>query len=80
MRIRETIKEKGFTIEAVANKIGITRVTLSQNIAGNPSYSTMKKIADAIGCNVGDFFSDELDNSVTCPNCGAKLELKQKQD
>ena len=25
-------------------------------------------------------FADELDNAIRCPNCGAKLELKQKEN
>ena len=78
MRIKETIKEKGYTIEQVAKKMGITRVTLSQNISGNPSYSTMKRIADVIGCNVGDFFSDEVGNTITCPHCGKDIEITIK--
>lgn len=79
MNIKKVIKEKGFTIEQVANSMGITRVTLSQTLGRNPTVDTLQRIANVIGCKVGDFFADELDNSIICPNCGAKLELKKKE-
>lgn len=47
------------TINEVAEKMGINRVTLSQTISNNPTYSTLKKIADVVGCDVMDFFKDE---------------------
>ena len=36
-------------------KMGITRVTLAQNLSRNPTVGTLQKIADVIGCKVGDF-------------------------
>lgn len=59
MNIKSIIKEKGFTIQEVANKIGVNRVTLTLTIQGNPTYKKMKEIADAIGCEISDFFRDE---------------------
>jgi hypothetical protein len=50
---------------------------LSQSINKNPTVETLQKIANVIGCSVGDFFADELQNTIVCPNCGAKLELKK---
>lgn len=61
MNIKQTIKDKGYTIQDVADKIGVNRVTLTNTISGNPTYKKMKQIADAIGCNVTDFFSDEVE-------------------
>lgn len=60
MNVKKIIKKKGYTIEKVAEMMGITRVTLAQNLSRNPTIGTLQKIANAIGCNVGDFFSDEL--------------------
>lgn len=81
MNVKNIIKQKGYTIEQVAEKIGVTRVTLSQNLSRNPTVSTLQRIADAIGCKVGDFFLDEYTpedpNTITCPKCGAKFELKE---
>lgn len=59
MIIREIIRKHGFTIKDVAEKMGVNRVTLSNQLAGNPTVKTLEKIATTIGCNVSDFFSDE---------------------
>lgn len=88
MDIKGMIKAKGFTIQEVAEKIGVNRVTLTLTLQGNPTYKKMKEIADAIGCDVMDFFKDEAEhqpdvkeenpNTITCPKCGAKFELKEE--
>lgn len=78
MDVKSVIKEKGFTIEQVANSMGITRVTLSQTLSRNPTVATLQKIADVIGCNVGDFFKDESQqnlNVIYCPHCGKEIKL-----
>lgn len=40
--------------------MGINRVTLSQKLSGNPTIKTLHSIAENIGCEVGDFFTDEM--------------------
>lgn len=60
MDIKSAIKNHGYNITCVAEQMGITRETLTRNISGNPTYKTMKQIADAIGANVGEFFEDEV--------------------
>lgn len=79
MDIKSIIKQKGLTMEDVAERMGISRVTLSQTLSGNPTMSTLQRIADALGCKVGEFFLDELEekNFIVCPNCGARFELKE---
>ena len=75
MNIKEVIKSKGLTAKEVAERMDITPVGLSQHINGNPSVEVLERIADAIGCKVGDFFESSDDNTITCPNCGAELKL-----
>ena len=83
MNIKGVIKAKGFTIQEVAEKIGVNRVTLTLTLQGNPTYKKMKEIADAIGCDVMDFFKDEAnhqeclgkDNTIPCPHCGKPIEV-----
>lgn len=78
MNIKKVIKEHGYTIEGVAEKMGISRVTLSQNISRNPTVMTLERIADAIGCKVGDFFADDkssLTPTITCPHCGKEIRI-----
>ncbi|WP_200756009.1 helix-turn-helix domain-containing protein [Coprobacter secundus] len=80
LRIKEVIKEKGTTITELADKMGINRVNLSNMINGNPTVETLNKIADAIGCPVTELFDRPKEDVIHCPVCGAKLELKQKEE
>ena len=75
---------KGYTFEQVAEKMGITRITLTQNLGRNPTINTLQRVADAIGCKVGDFFVDDVSedegsNTIVCPKCGAKFGLVEKE-
>lgn len=60
MDITKTIKDKGFSVSKVAEIMGINRVSLSNMINNNPTYKTMRQVADVIGANVGEFFEDEV--------------------
>lgn len=82
-RIKELIKEKGYTQQEFADKLGITRVGLSQLINGKPSYPTLEKIATALNVPMWQLFasseevhpkSDSL--SLTCPHCGKDIRIK----
>ena len=79
MDVKSIIKQKGYTIEQVAEKMGVTRVTLTQNLSRNPTINTLQRIADAIECKVGDFFLDEIQteksNAIPCPHCGKPIEV-----
>ena len=86
MNIKGVIKEKGYTIEQVALKMGVTRVSLTQSLSKNPTISTLQRVADSIGCKVVDFFVDELESTTItpdfkCPHCGGSLDIQiQKKD
>ena len=60
MDIAKVIKEKGFTQKQVSESLEMNRVSFNSAINGNPTYKTMKRIADVIGANVGEFFEDEV--------------------
>lgn len=84
MDVKSVIRKKGYTFEQVAEKMGITRITLTQNLGRNPTINTLQRVADAIGCKVGDFFVDEVSedegsNTIVCPKCGAKFGLVEKE-
>lgn len=90
MKIKDVIKKRGFTLEQVAaqmpnsrtNGTGISKQTMTQVVNGNPQISTLRSIANIIGCSVGEFFMDEIEQqdsaSFVCPRCGAKLVVKEK--
>ena len=80
LQIKETLKQRGLTQNELADMLGINRVSLSRLLSdkNDMRMSTIKKIADAIGCDVAEFFKPEEtedNNTITCPHCGAKLVI-----
>ena len=78
-RIAEILKERGMTQTDLAEKIGISRVGLSKAINGNTTITTLRKIAAALGVSVPELFAPQPTNTITCPKCGAVLEIKEKE-
>lgn len=78
LMIKDAMKRYGTSVNEVADKMGISRVTLSTHINGNPSTEVLLRIADAIGCPVTELFEQpKKDNvSLTCPHCGKNITLK----
>ena len=81
LKVKEVIKAKGFTMQQVADMLGITRDTLTRNINGNPTIETLEKIAKALGTSVSDLLDEERleedQNTITCPNCGKKFKMEE---
>lgn len=77
--IKETMKKYGTSVNEVAEKMNITRVTLSTHINGNPSTEILLRIADAIGCDVTELFASKPadPNTITCPKCGTKFKMEE---
>ena len=79
MHIKDTLKQRGLKQNDLADRLGINRVSLSRLLSdkNDRRISTIKKIADAIGCDVAEFFTpaETEDNTITCPHCGAKLVI-----
>ena len=48
LNIMETVHRKGFTTQQVAERLGVTKAAVSQMTSGNPTISTIYKIAWAI--------------------------------
>lgn len=80
LQIKEALKKRGIKQNELAERLGINRVSLSRLLSdkNDMRMSTIKKIADAIGCDVAEFFTpaEPADhNTITCPHCGAKLVI-----
>lgn len=56
LNISETIRRHGATMQQIADKLGITKAAVSQMIQGNPTLSTIYKIAWALNVDPRDFF------------------------
>ena len=74
-RIKEIVKEKGMTIDALASKMGIGLSALSQSINGNPTAERLQAIADALGVPITELFTQPAAGNFICPNCGSSLRL-----
>ena len=82
MRIKQAIKESGSSVGELAQKMGVSRQTISRQINGaNITVETVQKIADALGLPVGQLFdqtpqpTNAEHNTITCPHCGTKLVI-----
>ena len=80
LQIKEALKKRGLKQNDLADRLGINRVSLSRLLSdkNDMRISTIKKIADAIGCDVSEFFTpaETTDhNVITCPHCGGKLVI-----
>ena len=57
MKIKELIKEKGYTQKEFAAKLGMSSVGLNQLINGKPSYPTLEKFAAALDVPIWRLFA-----------------------
>lgn len=79
-RIKEIMQEKGVSSVVLAEKIGVSKVTIS-NLINNktmPSLKTMEDIANALEVPMWQLFASPEEvggNTFTCPKCGARLKL-----
>ena len=84
-RLKAIMRQKGVTQVELSEKLGITKSAFYQRINGNPSLSSIKELADALGVEVWELFIDREDiiknegigndSVLKCPRCGAKLRL-----
>lgn len=64
LRIKEVIKEKGMTVQTLAEKMGINRVGLSNHINGNPSVAILEKIAAALEVPIQELFQKKQEENI----------------
>jgi len=58
-RVQALLRIKGMTQKELAEKLGITQVGLSQTLSSKyPSTRTIEKIANAIGVEIEDIFTN----------------------
>ncbi len=84
MRIKEILKEKGMTVQELADKLNISRQALSKQIQGKLLVETAQTIADALDVPMWQLFADPSDVStkdsttITCPHCGKEIHIDVK--
>ena len=55
--IKEVCKEKNIPLAEVAKQIGISPVSLSQSLNGNPTLSRLQEVASVLGVDVSELFA-----------------------
>lgn len=82
-RIKEILREKGITQQELADKLGVTRISVVKTLAGNPSQETLEKIATALNVPMWQLFAskEEINAkkdgiSITCPHCGKEIDIE----
>ncbi|KAA5262288.1 MULTISPECIES: helix-turn-helix domain-containing protein [Bacteroides] len=82
LRIKDVLKEQNATAKELAERVGISRENITNiiNEKSKPAFDTLVKISEALNVPLSELFSDSQKTTFVCPNCGAKLELKRKED
>ena len=80
-RIKELLKEKGVTITELADKMGISRVTLSTQINGTANITSYEKIASALEVPMWELFASPNDihpqaKTIICPHCQKPIPVE----
>lgn len=78
-RIKEICKERGMLFKELAGQLGITDIALRQSLQGNPTVGTLERIAKVLNVEISELFAPSPKNVITCPKCGAVLEVTEKE-
>ena len=78
LRIKELCKEKGLTLNTLADKVGISQPSISLIVNGKqkPSFDTLEKIAEALDVDIAELFAPADGARIVCPHCGQLITLK----
>ena len=78
-RIKELLKERNMTQKELAQKIGVSAVSLNRYMTGNTSVSSLEKIANALDVDISELFvhrkTGETDSTIKCPHCGNRFHI-----
>ena len=75
LRIKELLKEKGMTQAELAERLGITPISLNQQLARNTfTLDRLEEIAKILNVRVIDLFCNSFE--IKCPHCGKSMEIQ----
>ena len=81
MRVKEICKEKGITIQELAERMEMKRESLSRAINGNPTLDTLERIASALNVEIRDLFEKSSTDIVGSVRIGGNIHLiNSKED
>ena len=63
-RIKELCQSKGFTQKDLADKMGISDISLNKTLRGDyPQLQSLERIANALGIDIAELFVKNISNS-----------------
>ena len=80
-RIKEILKEKGLTVNQLADMLEISRQALSKQIQGKMLVETAQRIAASLDVPLWQLFASPSEigsnerNVIICPHCGGKIHF-----
>ena len=75
MRIKEVMKEKGVGVQELAERLGVSRQTMSKQLHGHILVDTAQDIADALGVSITELFEKRPEAVLKCPHCGKEIHI-----
>lgn len=66
LRIKELLKEKNMMQKELATAMGVSDVALRQSLKGNPTIGTLQKIADVLGVELWELFTETTSKAEFC--------------
>lgn len=81
-RIKEICQEKGITQKDLAEKLGITDISLNKTLRGEyPQLQSLEKIANALEISISTLFEEDYipddPRTITCPKCGTRFKMEE---
>ena len=88
--VKNIMKKKSVTMEALAQRLGMTKGAVSGKLNGNITLNALYDIAQALDCEIADFFPvpqgykhwTQVNESIEtrketyfCPKCGTKFQV-----
>lgn len=83
LRIKDICKQKGLLQKELAEKVGVTDIALRASLKGNPTVSTLEKVANALNVEVWELFTESPGESEISGFIKAKgtiYEIKSRKD
>jgi transcriptional regulator with XRE-family HTH domain len=76
--IDRLLKERRLSKTDLAKRMGLSRESLYRILSGNPTLENIQKLSDAVGVSVSELFEHPQADTITCPQCGAKLKVSKE--
>jgi transcriptional regulator with XRE-family HTH domain len=83
-RIKELCKEKRITQKELAERLGITDISLNKTLRGDyPRLQSLEMIAKVLDVNIKELFGiseQQKSDTINCPYCGGKIKVTKSAD